>query len=291
MSRFRVFAVGVASAAFVSAQTGHARAEAVSLTWTPTAGTSFAVAPTSALWQAPSGSTVVAKDFDGGVARTIDFSAWRAAAPGEVLSPTASMLSSDPQFATDLVEGGSDGGSNVFDPESAGFAVSVWVKPTPAAKFPRGDLKPHAISPNIVQKGRLGTPGGYWKISEEMVATTAGARWAPLCTFQSELGELLKVNGSSYGRLVMTDPRVGYTVRCELAAGVATLTVTPDGQAPQTRSLTSVGPFTVANTAAVSVGHKPLTTSATDIYDGLLRDLTIVKDTPVAPSSQTRRIR
>jgi hypothetical protein len=81
----------------------------------------LAATHTTALWQAPSGSTVVAKDFNGAFARTIDFTGWRDTAPGDVLSAAASMLSSNPRFATDLVDGGQRRRFEHLRPGDCGF--------------------------------------------------------------------------------------------------------------------------------------------------------------------------
>jgi hypothetical protein len=259
-----VLTVGVAAPAFAAAP--------VTLQWRVNGGVT-APAPLGSLYAA-AGSTVTATKVSYGVAVRMDFAGWRGTAVGAALSPTASMLSTDKNFATDP-DGGSDGGSSAFDPMSGPFTASVWVKPTRASAFPRGSTPPSAISPNIVQKGRMGAAGGYWKLSMEMVRTSDGLRWAPMCTFRAASGEILSVNRSGEAGLVMSSPGTGYTLTCSLAAGRATVTMTPDGGATSSASLTATGPFTVANSQAVSVGHKPLTDSATDIYDGLLANLTI----------------
>lgn len=275
MDRRSVVAASALTVLF-STQALPANATEVALLWRPDGASTSSPARVQSSLQAASGSTVTAKKLDGDVARVIDFPGWRGTSPGDVLSPTASMLSTDPAFESDP-DGGKDGSSTDFDPESASFAVSVWVKPTHAALFPRGTLKPSAVSPNIVQKGRINEVGGYWKLSIEMTRTSAGLRWAPLCTFRSATGELLNVNASALDQLAMADQTIGYTIGCTLSQGTATLTMTPDGGVAQTRSLVATGPFTISNDESVSVGHKPKTTSATDMYDGLLARLMVAK--------------
>lgn len=258
------FTVVIAAPAFA--------ATSVTLQWRVNAAVADP-APLGSLFAA-SGSTVTATKVSYGLAVKMDFAGWRGTVPGTVLSPTASMLSTDKGFTANP-DGGADGGSDAFDPKTGPFTVSAWVKPTRASAFPRGGLTPSAISPNIVQKGRMGAVGGYWKLSMEMVRTGEGLRWAPMCTFRAASGEFLSVNQAGGAGLIMATPGTGYTLTCSLVAGRATLTMTPDGGATQTASLTATGPFVVANSQAVSIGHKPLTTSATDIYDGLIGNLTI----------------
>lgn len=262
----------VAVAALLQGGMSPAQAATMHLLWRP----SDTADPSPTALHAASATTARPVTVVDGRAEVIDFAGWRGTAPRAVLSQTASMLSTDPGFASDPI-GGSDNGSTTFDPQNADFDVSVWVKPTQADQFPLGGRRTKLVSPNIVQKGRSDTTGGYWKVSMQMAQTANGLRWAPMCSLRSGAGQVINVNASGVGRLIMLNQTVGYTLGCARTAGAATLTVVPDGGSAQTRSLAVSGSFTISNSAAVSVAHKPMTTSATDLYDGLLAGLTITK--------------
>jgi len=203
----------------------------------------------------------------------LDYNTWRGLAPGQSVDSTAEMLSTDPGFETDRY-GGSDGGSNTFDPGTGDFSVSVWVQPTPAAQFPLGSLKPNQVSPNIVQKGRATAAGGYWKLYLQLANQGGSLVWVPVCVLKGGNGQMAEANDPGRKGVPLT-PGVGYTLTCSRTAGAMSLTIAPDGGNPVVVAGDTGATMSVSNSEAVSVGHKPKTTDPTDVYDGLLDSLTI----------------
>ncbi len=202
----------------------------------------------------------------------LDFRNWRDLSAGQKVDPTAAMLSSDPAWETSS-QGGSDGGSDEFDPGTGSLAVSVWVKPTPAVDFPRGSLAPSKISPNLVQKGKANAAGGYWKMYLKMAKRSGELVWTPACVVKGGNGVLARVNTGR--NAVALDPSLGYTLSCSRIGGVMSMTITPDGGTPVTVRGDTGATMSVSNAFPVSVGHKPRTTDPTDVYDGLLDSLSV----------------
>ena len=217
---------------------------------------------------AASNTTLWAVAHDGGSALDVD--AWRYLAPGQQVDMTSTMLSTDAGFESDRY-GGSDHGSDAFDPGTGDFSVSLWLEPTSASLFPRGSIQPSKISPNVVQKGRANAAGGYWKLYLQMSKRGAAYVWQPICVLKGADKTIAKVNNGHKG-FALTDG-LGYTITCARVAGVLSVTATQDGGASHTASAPSGQQ--VANTEAVSVAHKPRSTDPTDMYDGLLDSLTI----------------
>ncbi len=217
---------------------------------------------------AASNTTLTAAAHDGGSA--LDVSAWRDLRAGQPVDPTSTMLSTDPGFESERY-GGSDLGSDAFDPGTGDFAVSLWVDPTSAERFPRGSTKPSAISPNVVQKGRATAAGGYWKLYLQMSQRGAAYVWQPVCVLKGGDGSIAKAN-SGHNAFALTDG-LGYTLTCSRTNGVLTVSATSDGGVTDSASVAAR--MRVANSEAVSVAHKPRTTDPTDVYDGLLDSLTI----------------
>ncbi len=230
------------------------------------AGQSFGSVPL----YAASNTTLRAVSHAGGTA--LDYDAWRDLSAGQKVDPTATMLSTDPNWESDR-KGGSDNGSNEFDPGSGSLAVSVWIKPTPASQFPRGGLAPSKISPNLVQKGKANAAGGYWKMYLKMAKRSGAYVWTPACVIKGGNGVLARVNNGRHA--VALDPSLGYTISCSRIAGIMSMTITPDGGTPLTVRGDTGATMSVSNDFPVSVGHKPRTTDPTDVYDGLLDSLSI----------------
>ncbi len=203
----------------------------------------------------------------------LDFNAWRNLSPGQSVDKVATMLSTDPGFASDR-KGGSDSASTSFDPGTGDFTLSVWLLPTPASAFPRGSLKPSKISPNVVQNGRANATGGYWKLFLQMSDQGGGQlAWVPDCVFKGPDGTMARTN-QGRSAVPMVDG-VGYTLTCSRISGVLSLTMTPDGGTPLTLTSSDPATMSVDNAYAVSVGHKPGSTDPTDVYDGELDSLSI----------------
>ncbi len=230
------------------------------------ASESFGVVPL----YAASNTDLRAVSYSGRTA--LDYDAWRDLAPGQTVDQTAAMLSTDSGFESDRY-GGSDHGSSMFDPGTGDFAVSLWVKPTPASQFPLGSTTYSKVSPNVVQKGRSNAAGGYWKVYLKMAKIGGALVWTPACVIKGGNGVKAKANTGRHA-VPMTDG-VGYTLTCARVGGDMTMTMTPDGGTPIVVGGTTGATMSVSNSEAVSVGHKPKTTDPTDVYDGLLGSLTI----------------
>lgn len=230
-------------------------------------GTSFG---TPALYAAKNGTSLVSVSAAG--RRALDVSAWRALAPHHSVARTRSMLSTDANFARGT-PWGTDAGSSRFDPGSGDLRVSVWIRPTDAAQFPRGTTSVRRISPNIVQKGRSSSSGGFWKVHLRMVSTGSGYAWAPGCVLKSGDGKTAGVNQG--GRAFVLRPGVGTEIRCERVGNRLALFALGDDGSRHSTSVSIPAELRVANSAAVSVGNKPGSTDPRDAYDGLLTDLRI----------------
>jgi hypothetical protein len=224
-------------------------------------------------------TTVSGANLDAAHPKSVYFPGWEGVVSGGTVSKTDSMLSTDVNFETNS-SGGLDGGSNLQDPESAPFSVSAWIKPDDPALFDLGgDLPPH-ISPNIVQKGVSGTPGGFWKLSTAMLTTSPGAvrHWFPFCEFKNGTTDLNPGWDNASGRFAMA-VGTAYKVECVKSGASATVNVYTGGSSTPvyTRTLTAAADFSIANGLAVSVGHKPASTDPRDVYAGVLDNLNINK--------------
>jgi hypothetical protein len=223
-------------------------------------------------------TTVSGADLDGAHPKSVYFPGWQGVPAGGTVSKTDSMLSSDVDFETSSI-GGSDGGSNLQDPESATFKVSAWVLPDDPAGFDLGTDAPSSVSPNIVQKGLSGTSGGFWKMSIAMLVSGGTRHWFPFCEFKNGTTNDLKPGwASGAGRFSMT---VGtpYKVECVKSGADATVNVYTGGSGTPvfTRTESAGASFSIANGSAVSVGHKPTSTDPHDVYAGVLDNLVITK--------------
>lgn len=232
-------------------------------------------------------TTLWGTDLDNnGHTRSVYFPGWKHRIDGKV-DRFASMLSSDPSFRT-ATRGGQDGGSDALDPQAVDYAVAVWVLPDPASEYPvpagMPDSGLKAISPNIVQKGRIDEVGGFWKLSLVLTRDpgTQRLRWYPMCSFKGE-GQQLDVFGSQASRYYFTDTQPA-KLECVKRGGTVSLNVYESSGAATVKVFTSakstVGNvnFTIANNASLSVGHKPRTDDPSDIYAGILDDLVITKN-------------
>lgn len=204
----------------------------------------------------------------------LDVVSWRGLRPGVAVARSASMLSTDPAFWMQK-PWGSDMTSTTFDPGADDFAVSAWVRPTDAQSYPRGTKSVGSVSPNVVQKGRSNETGGYWKLGLQMVRVAEGVAWAPECVLRGRDGVVVAANRS--GTVLSLTPGVGADVRCAREGDKLTLTVVGDDGSVRTSSVAGAGSLVISNKAAVSVAHKPGTTAAADVYDGLLTDVLITR--------------
>lgn len=225
-----------------------------------------------------SNTTVMGTHLDGERQNSLDFSGWQAIADNGTVDATASMLSTDRQFQT-APRGGQDGKSDVFDPTDQDFSVSVWVEPADAAAYPLGSRALADVSPNIVQKGRIDEAGGFWKMSLGLARDGAGRlRWYPYCSFRNADHELNPGVGS--GRYLLA-PGQPVKIECVKVGGTASVRVYTSsiGSAAFTMSRSTPGNvnFSIANTASLSLGHKPRTTDPGDVYAGILDNLVIRK--------------
>ena len=189
-------------------------------------------------------------------------------------SPTATALSTDRGFASDPGYG-SDGGTTRFDPESSDFRVQLWVKPTPAASFPRGTRPVSSVSPNLIQKGRSTAVGGYWKVYLQMVVIDGALRWAPMCVVKGADGTIVKANTAS--RRVSLIEGEAYRITCTRTADALTMTVQSADGLTRLRSTPITTPLAIDNTAAITVGHSPGTRDPADVYDGQLDAIIVTK--------------
>jgi hypothetical protein len=187
------------------------------------------------------------------------------------------MLSSDANFETSSI-GGSDGGSNLQDPESSVFSVSVWIKPDDPALYDLGTDSPSHVSPNIVQKGLSGTSGGFWKLSIAMLTSGGTRHWFPFCEFKNGATDLNPGWDNTAGRFAMA-VGTSYKVECVKSGANATVNVYTGGSGTPvfTKTLSAAADFSIANGNAVSVGHKPTSTDPRDVYAGALDNLNINK--------------
>jgi len=269
----RALVAGVAAAAVVAGST--AASAATADTWTfGEVAPGDPVPPSQAfLGDVPlyAATTTTLRAVAHGDGTALDFAAWRSLPAKAKVNKFASELSSDESFQTDPYWG-VDGGDDSFDPGTGDFSVSVWLQPTPAPDFPRGGLSPDKVSPNVLQKGRANAPGGYWKVYLQMVKVGTTLQWAPVCVLKG--GDGRSANVGKRAQVLPIDNGVGVTVTCARTAGILTLTVTPDGGDPQVRTR-NASTIDVANNEALSVGHKPGATNASDVYDGLLADLSV----------------
>ncbi len=215
-------------------------------------------------------TTLTAVAHDGGTA--LDFDAWRSLAPRAKVDRFSTALSSDPRFQTDPGYG-IDGGDDSFDMGAGDFSMSMWLQPTPATAFPRGSLTPEKVSPNVAQKGRANAVGGYWKVYLQMVRSNGTVVWSPVCVITGGDGRSAAVNKGAKATLLANG--VGAVITCARVGGVLRMTVTPDGGPSRTTTKNTAGAIDVSNPEALSVGHKPGTTNAADVYDGLLAHLSI----------------
>lgn len=205
--------------------------------------------------------------------QALDVVSWRGLRPGQAVSRTASMLSTDRDFWRTTKSWGSDGTSTTFDPGAGDFSVGVWVRPTDAAAFPRGSKGVGAVSPNIVQKGRSNAAGGFWKLSLQMVRTATGVAWAPECAVRGADGVNIAANRG--GPVLTLVPGAGTRVTCSRVGDRLVLSLLEADGSERTASVGGAAGLVVSNKEAVSVAHKPGTTSALDVYDGLLSDLVV----------------
>lgn len=206
--------------------------------------------------------------------RVLDALSWRGLRPGQSVPRSGTLLSTDPQAWVGK-PWGSDGGSSTFDPGREDFSVSVWLRPTDAAAFPRGSKPVGSVSPNIVQKGRADVAGGYWKVGLQMVRTAEGLAWAPECVLKGGDGTTIVANRS--GEVLTLTPGAGATVTCERTGDSLAISVAEDGGPLRTSVVRGAGGLVVSNKAAVSVGQKPGSTAARDAYDGQLADVIIAR--------------
>lgn len=204
----------------------------------------------------------------------LDVASWRGLRPGVGVARNATTLSTDPAFWMQK-PWGSDGTSTTFDPGTDNFSVSVWLTPTNAQAFPRGTKSVGSVSPNVVQKGTANTAGGFWKVSLQMVRTAQGLAWAPECVLRGRDGVTVVANRS--GNVLALPPATGARITCARVGNQLILTVVGDDGSVRSSSVGGAGAIVISNRAAVSVAHKPGTTSAHDVYDGLLADLVITR--------------
>lgn len=207
-----------------------------------------------------------------GVNRAVYFPGWRRVSGG-LVDATESAMSTDPSlgFAT-----GSDGGSAALDPVDRPFSFAATVLPDPANQFPLDGREPSAVSPNIMQKGLTTTSGGFWKLSLGMGGSGAGRYWFPFCTFKNGSLELKPGYTGATFRLAQGVP---YRIGCLKSGSTATLQVwTPGGIPLFATSVSATSAFTVDNSIAVAVGHKPNSTDPADSYAGSISQVRIDKN-------------
>lgn len=269
-------ALGLTAAFLMAAAPARAESQVVAA-WDFSGVAPGAVAPgtafgSPALYAAGDRTTLAVVETVRGPA--LDVASWRGLRPGVAVARSASMLSTDSAFWVQK-PWGSDGTSTTFDPGADDFAVSAWLRPTDAQSYPRGTKSVGSVSPNVLQKGRSNETGGYWKLGLQMVRVPEGLAWAPECVLRGRDGVVVVVN--RFGTVLTLTPGVGAEVRCARVGDLFTMTVVGDDGSVRASSVAGAGSLVVSNKAAVSVAHKPGTTSAGDVYDGLLTDIVITR--------------
>ncbi len=232
------------------------------------------------------GTTVRAANLDAGHLESVYFPGWTLADGAGQVPPNTSMLSSDPGF--EALNGTTDGvdAGTAFDPGTASsFKVSAWVKPDDPALFPAAVGQGTSVSPNIVQKGvqQAAASQHFWKMSLAMTNTTP-RRWFAFCLFKGEYvgatGTAVTVkpgwSTSASGQLQLT-PGLAYKVECTKTATAATVTVTPAGGSAASKTLALSAALNVSNNRPLSVGKKPASVDARDVYAGILDNLVVDK--------------
>lgn len=206
-----------------------------------------------------------------GVNRAIYFPGWKRVV-NDTVDATESALSTD---ATLGFAAGSDGASAALDPVDRPFSVAVTILPEPAADFPLAGRDPSAVSPNIIQKGLTSTTGGFWKVSLGMGGSGSSRYWFPFCTFKNGATELKPGYTGSTFHLAQGVP---YRLGCLKSGATATLRVsTPGGITLFSTSQSASADFTIDNSIAISVGHKPNSTDPADSYAGSISQVRIDK--------------
>ncbi len=224
------------------------------------------------------GTTLEGVNLDmSGHMKSIYFPGWQGVPANGNVDEEASMLSSDPTFETSGV--GSDGASNVHDPQGQDFSVSVWIRPDDPADFALAGTGYRSVSPNIVQKGLSGTPGGFWKLSLNLDLVAGNRVWQPFCQFQYRNGtQAVNLSpGLASGHRFNLLPATAYKISCVRDGRDVTLNVSTGAGAVFTDTSTAPVDFTIANDKALSVGHKPGSTDPKDVYSGALDNLVTTK--------------